>query len=335
MNKILPQLFPYEVQDVAPQAEIPWNVHMVNAPSFWRKTRGAGTVAAIVDTGIDAGHPEFENRIIRTENFTSDKNTDEIGHGTHVAGIIAGKTCGMAPEAKIISLKVFGSGTGFQFEDAFRWLVGWNEEAYGENRIAAVNCSWGGPYSPVMHYLIRRLNSQGTIVVCSAGNAGDGDPETEEIFNWPGFLWEPVTVGAVNRDATCAKYSSSYDGIDLGAPGTEVYSAWLGGGYKLLSGTSMAAPHATGALALIYAAWRLREGRWPTAEEAEAELFRHVREVNIHPNFVGEGLLDLSWTLKRWPLYRVQVGAYYYETGADKTMKAVKAMNFPVYKVKY
>lgn len=339
MSKILPQLFPYEVQDVAPQQEIPWNASLVNAPSFWQKTRGNGAIVAVVDTGIDVGHPEFERRILRTQNFTREGGaydaTDKLGHGTHVAGIIAGKTCGIAPEAKIIACKVFGESNGFQFQDAFRFLVKWNEEQGEENRIAAVNCSWGGPYDSIIHYLIRKLNSQGTVVVASAGNAGDGDPTTEEIFNWPGFLYEPVTVGAVNKDATAAKYSSSYDGIDLGAPGTEVYSAWPGGGYKLLSGTSMAAPHVTGALALIYAAWRQREGRWPTAEEAEGILFKHVRKVSIHPNFVGEGLLDLTYETKRWPLYRVQVGAYYYKAGADRTEEMLKAAGFSTYQVKY
>jgi len=334
-NPILPQLFPYEVQDVAPQQEIPWNVSLVNAPSFWQKTKGAGAIVAVVDTGIDACHPEFEGRIILAQNFTRSSSKDEDGHGTHVAGIIAGKTTGIAPEAKVIALKVFGEGDGFQFQDAFRWLVKWNEEQGEENRIAAVNCSWGGPYSPMVHYFIRKLNSQGTVVVVSAGNAGDGRPDTDEMFNWPGFLYEPITVGAVNKDATAAKYSSSYDGIDLGAPGTEVYSAWPGGGYKLLSGTSMAAPHVTGALALIYAAWKQREGRWPTGDEAEKVLFRHVRKVPIHPNFVGEGLLDLTFDTRRWPLYRVQTGAYYYKAGADRTEEMLKAAGFSTYQVKY
>jgi major intracellular serine protease len=208
-NPILPQLFPYEVQDVAPQQEIPWNVSLVNAPSFWQKTRGDGAIVAVVDTGIDAGHPEFEGRILHCQSFVKGSPNDDVGHGCHVAAIIAGKTCGIAPEAKIIACKVFGEGNGFQFQDAFRFLVQWNEEQGEENRIAAVNCSWGGPYDAMIHYFIRKLIDQGTAVVCSAGNAGDGDPTTEEMFNWPGFLFEPVTVGAVNKDATAAKYSSS------------------------------------------------------------------------------------------------------------------------------
>lgn len=334
-NSILPQLFPYEVHDIVPQAEIPWNVSLVNAPLFWQKTRGAGAIIATVDTGIDTKHPEFAGRIVQAKTFVQEKTSIQTDHGTHVAGIIAGRTCGLAPEAKIISCNVFGQGDGFQFQEAFRWLTNWNEEQGEENRIAAVNCSWGGPYDAMIHYFIRKLNSQGTVVVCAAGNAGDDDPVTEEIFHWPGFLWEPVTVGAVNEDATAAKYSSSYDGIDIGAPGTEIYSAWPGGGYKLLSGTSMAAPHVTGALALIYASWRQRENRWPTTDEAEKVLFKHVRKVGIHPNFIGEGLLDLTFDARRWPLYRVQTGAFYNETGADRVLEKIKNVGFSVYKTKY
>jgi len=300
------------------------------------KTRGAEAIVAVVDTGIDKNHPEFaDSRILHSQSFVIESTHDIVGHGTHVAGIIAGRMCGVAPEAKIIILKTFGVGNGFQFHDAFRFLIDWNEKKPEKDRIAVVNCSWGGPYDAVIHYSIRKLNSQGTSVVCAAGNAGDGDPETEEIYNWPGFLFEPITIGAVNQNATAAKYSSSYDGIDLGAPGSEIYSAWPGGGYKLLSGTSMAAPHVTGALALIYAAWRQREGRWPTIDEAEGVLFKHVRKVLIHRNYIGEGLLDLTYATRRWPLYRVQTGAFFNKTGADKMEETLKAAKLSTYQVKY
>lgn len=331
-------LFPYEVRDIAPQAERPWNIEMVNAPVFWLKTKGGGAVVAVIDTGLDVKHPEFAGRIINPRNLTRDGGpqdvTDMVGHGTHVAGIIAGAKTGVAPGARIMPIKVFGTGDGFQFQDAFRLILEWNRSAPDEDRVVAVNCSWGGSYDPVMHNFIRQLTANGVAVVCSAGNAGDGDPATSEIWNWPGFLYEPITVGALNANGQPAGYSSSYDGIDLGAPGTEVYSAWTGGGYKLLSGTSMAAPHVTGAYALVCTAFRQREGRLPAGDEAENILFNHVKKVDTDPALVGRGLLDLVYRTTRWPLWRVQVGAYYNKEGAELMEQRV-GMMFPTYKVKY
>lgn len=331
-------LFPYEIQEVQPQAGLPWNVLQVSAQSFWQQTKGTGAVVAVVDTGLDINHPEFKDRIIGARGFVDNSMvdiTDVNGHGTHVAGIIAGKTTGVAPECRIMPLKVFGRGDGHQFQDAFRYIIDWNKNAAPEDKVVAVNCSWGGGYDAILHYLIRQLVNSGVGVIVSAGNAGDGNPETAEIFNWPGFLYEPITVGATNQDGQAAGYSSSYDGIDVGAPGTLIYSAWPGGGYKLLSGTSMAAPHVTAAYALVCAAWKQREGGYPSSDEAEVVLFNHIRKVNLSSAFVGHGILDSTYSTKRWPLYRVQTGAFFYEEGADTTKDKITAAGFSTYKVKY
>jgi major intracellular serine protease len=328
-------LFPYQTQDTQAQAEIPWNIQQVNAPSFWQHTKGDGVVVAVVDTGLDVSHPEFAGRIVQGRNFTYDSAADTEGHGTHVAGIIGGATTGIAPGVRIMPLKVFGKADGFQFQDAFRFIRQYNQAAAPDNKIVAVNCSWGGPYDAQLHYMIRQLVADGVGVIVSAGNAGDGDPETSEIFSWPGFLWEPITVGALNQDGQPAGYSSSYDGIDLGAPGTLIYSAWPGGGYKLLSGTSMAAPHVTGAYALLVAAFKNREGRLPTGDEIEGILFKHVRATGVDERLSGAGILDLTYETKRWPLYRVQTGAFFNEAGAIATKEKLVAAGFSAYPVKY
>mgnify|MGYP001006293944 CR=1 FL=1 len=328
-------LFPYQTQDVAPQAELPWNITQVNAPSFWQKTKGDGVVVAIIDTGLDVSHAEFAGRIVAGRNFTTDSAADADGHGTNVAGIIGGANTGVAPGCRIMPLKVFGSGNGFAFQDAFRYIREYNSKAADADKVVAVNCSWGGSYDPVIHYIIRELVNEGVGVIVSAGNAGDGDPETSEIWNWPGFLWEPITVGALNQDGQPAGYSSSYDGIDLGAPGTLIYSAWPGGGYKLLSGTSMAAPHVTGAYALLVAAFKQREGRLPRGDEVECILFKHIKATGADERLSGTGILDLTYETKRWPLYRVQTGAFYNEAGADTTKESLVVAGFSAYKVRY
>lgn len=333
-------LFPYEIQEAVKPLGLPWNLELVNAPSFWPQTKGAGAVVAVVDTGLDINHPEFKGRVFKPRNFTMDGGqqdvTDVEGHGTHVAGIIGGATVGVAPEVRIMPLKVFGKANGFQFQDAMRYILDYNKKASPEDRVVAVNCSWGsGAADTVLNYLIRQLMLSGVGVVAAAGNAGDGDPTSQEIFNYPGYWWECITTGALNQDSQPAGYSSSYDGIDLGAPGTLIYSACPGGGYKLLSGTSMATPHVCAAYALICAAWKQREGRYPTSDEAEGVLFRHFKKVAADPRFVGHGLLDLTYTTKRWPLYRVQTGAFYRGEGADATKTKLSAMGVSTYIVKY
>lgn len=340
----------YEIQETSAISEIPWNIQMVNAPSFWEKTKGDGVVVAVVDTGLDVNHSEFEGRVISPVNFTAlgyrdNDVTDKEGHGTHVAGIIGGKNVGVAPECRIMPLKVFGGdNVNESICNAFKYILDWNESCNEKDRVVAVNCSFSGTvYDPLMAYFIRRLVSEGVAVCVAAGNAGDGDPETHEVFSFPAFIWEVVTTSSVDRNGKIAHYSNSFDGIDLCAPGSEIYSAWPGGGYKVLSGTSMATPHVTGACALLSAWFKRREGFYPREDdldgscgEIEGILFKHIKKLYGDPLLYGRGLLDLTFDTKRWPLYRVQLGAYYYKEGAERKRKEVAVLKgLPTYTVKY
>jgi major intracellular serine protease len=97
----------------------------------------------------------------------------------------------------------------------------------------------------------------------------------------------------------------------------------------------MAAPHVTGAMALIYDAWRKREGGWPTEEEAVSALMKHIRKVKLDYRLVGEGMLDLTWSNLRWPLYRLQLGAFYNKGYCDAKAAELKTKGLDTYKVKY
>jgi len=327
----LMKLFPYEKQEatIFPQS-IPWNIQIINTPSFWaNKTKGNGAVAAVVDTGIDVNHCEFAGRIIDFKNFTKTDNKDTDGHGTHVAGIIGGNNIGVTPEARVMALKVFGDvNVNANIHEAFLHILKYNETAKEEDKVIVVNCSFGGSYDGYMHYLIRRLINSGVAVIVAAGNSGDGKADTIEFASYPSFLYEVITTGAVDKNGQPAGYSNTHDGIDIGAPGSEIYSAWSGGGYKLLSGTSMATPHITGLYLLIAAAFRMREGRYPTVAEGESILFKHIRKVNIDPAFVGRGIADATYDTKRWPLYHVQVGAYFNRSGAEEIKVQVRTKGF-------
>lgn len=334
-------LYPFTIKDTQPSMEVPWNIGAVMAPSFWPHSRGGGVVVAVIDTGLDIGHPEFAGRIVAPHNFSSVGNStdvsDQAGHGTHVAGIIAGAGCGVAPEARIMPLKVFGDNKVDQnITDAFNHIYHYNEKCSEKDRVTVVNCSFGaGYYDAIMAWSIRRQVESGVAVVAAAGNQGDGNPETHEIFSFPAYIWEVITTAATNRTNEIAGYSNSFDGIDLAAPGTDIYSAWPGGSYKLLSGTSMAAPHVSGAMALIYDQWLRREGSWPTEEQAAGVLLKHTRKVAIDPLLVGHGLLDLSFANLRWPLYRVQLGAYWNKSGAEISEVLLQGAGLKTYITRY
>jgi len=341
------RLFPFVVQETDITQDIPWNLKQINVQSYWKHSKGDKTVVAVIDTGLDIDHPEIKDRVINPHNFTQVGNEenvkDENGHGTHVAGIIAGKTTGVAPEARIMPLKVFGDNkVNTNIRNAFKYLMEWNEKVDKNDRVVAVNCSFGSSvYDPVMAYLIRSLTSQGVAVIVAAGNSGDGNPETQEIFSYPAYIWEVITTAATNQDGKNAGYSNSFDGIDLSAPGTDVYSAWPGGKYKRLSGTSMATPHVTGAYALIADVYKKRAGYLPDSSTGEKILFNHIANIKVNTDpqknrwLIGRGLLDLTYSNSRWPLYRVQIGSYYYKNGADMTEKKAKKAGFDTTIVKY
>lgn len=327
---------------------------MVNAPSMWEKTRGGGRVVALIDTGCDVNHPEIAERIVNPRNMINAAAvtdvTDMTGHGTHVAGIIAGKNVGIAPEARIMPFKVeVNNGTLdiMAIQDAFREIMMWNKNCNVADRIVAVNCSFGSSAcDQMMAYFIRMLTADGVVVCVAAGNSGDGNPDTHEVFSYPAFLAEVVTVSSIDQNVNIAHYSNSFDGIDLAAPGTDIYSTWPGGTYHSISGTSMAAPHVTGACALLADWFYQREGRYPKENEmdaavahfaqAEGILFKHIRPASGGSSYLfGRGILDLTFAYNRWRLNRVQVGAYYNSSGAEVVVNKLKTAGFSAYRVKY
>ena len=303
-----------EHQDYKPTSTIPWNISMINAPTFWNITKGGGRVIAIVDTGLDINHSEFTGRIYKPTNCTGVGAYNDVTpisdyHGQHVAGIAAGATVGVAPEARIMPLKVFGgTDVSENIRNAFIKIIEHNKTCAIEDKVVAVNCSFGSAsYDSGLAYNIRTLVSDGVVVCVAAGNSGDGKAETEEIFSYPAYISEVVTIASINQDGNIANYSNSFDGIDISAPGTYIYSAWKDGGYTTLSGTSMAAPHAVGVVALLADKFYLDNGRLPMEGEmdnicpfypqANGALFKHIKNINIDDRLIGMGILDLSINL--------------------------------------
>lgn len=202
----------------------------------------------IVDSGIRTTHREFRGRATWGGNFAGDgRNNDCTGHGTHVAGTVAGATTGVARSAHLVAMKVFGcngSGSMSNVLRAVEWII-----ARGK-RPAVVNLSLGSNgQDPALAQEIAKATSAGFTFVAAAGNS-----RIDACRVSPAMLKSTITVGGTNRDdRRDASYSNFGSCVTLFAPGTDIYSASNASdqAFSRMSGTSMAAPHVAGVIALI------------------------------------------------------------------------------------
>lgn len=302
------KLLPYTIQSVVDQTnETPEGVQLVQAPSLWEtSSQGEGIVIAVIDTGVDTTHPDLQDRIIGGRNFTSDYQgnpeqfEDNNGHGTHVSGTIAATlnqegVVGVAPKAKILSLKALtGQGAG-QYEwiiKAIRYATEWCGPA--NERVRVISMSLGGPEDvPEMHEAIQDAVNQNISVVVAAGNEGDSLEDTFE-YAYPGAYNEVISVGAVTMDLELAPFSNTHTEIDLVAPGVEVISTYPAHQYAKLSGTSMAAPHIAGAIALLINLSEKEFERTLSEAEIYAQLIRRTVPIGYKKAAEGNGFLQLN-----------------------------------------
>jgi len=298
-------------------------IHMDNARETIKETRlinskytGKSVGIAIIDTGV-ASHPDLvkpNNRIIAFKDFVNNKRYpyDDNGHGTHVAGCIAGngyssqgKYAGVAPEASIIAVKVLdqdGSGDTSNVLAAIQWVVD-NKSKYN---IKILNLSLGNQanssYSPLDKAAIAAWE-RGITVIAAAGNEG---PKKYTISS-PGICPDIITVGALDdrntpstRDDIIANFSSrgpTKRGAvkpDIVAPGVDIISLAVPGQndselYKSLSGTSMAAPVVSGCAALIHQMYP----RY-TNNQVKELLMSSADDLGFPPYAQGKGLINLE-----------------------------------------
>lgn len=252
----------------------PWSppgVSLLAARKLWPSTRGEGTVVAVLDTGVDAKHPDLAGNIVGGISLVPGEKSyaDKHGHGTHVTGTIAANKflLGVAPQAKILVVKVLdhkGQGSYAGIARGVEYATRWRGPK-GE-RVNVINMSLGGPIpNTYLYQKILAAIQAGITVVCAAGNEGDGSTSRREI-SYPAYYKETIAVGAVDLQTRIASFSNSNDRIDVVAPGVETYSTYPGGKYVKLSGTSMATPHITGAVALIYSHYRKRFKKYPAPD---------------------------------------------------------------------
>ena len=290
-----------------------WNIVAVHAPALWaRGYTGRGAVVATMDTGADLAHPDLQRRWRGGTNSWFDPHGQEpspydaLGHGTQALGVIlGGRGLGVAPDARWIGVRLFDGNGRARMSDihrAFQWLMDPDGDAATIDAPDIVNASWTltgratGACITEFGDDIRALRSAGIAVVFAAGNDGPLPRSSSSPANNPGAL----SVGALDSDLAVARQSSrgpsACDGglfPSLVAPGIDVRTTDLTHGgpasYARVSGTSIAAPHVAGVLALLM-------GAHPQASiaELEAALMRGAQphgESGPDPN-QGHGLVD-------------------------------------------
>ncbi|CAI6019456.1 S8 family peptidase [Cohnella sp. JJ-181] len=243
--------------DVVPNdtlySQYQWNLPEIATELGWNVTRGKqDIVVAVVDTGVQLDHPDLKGRLVQGTNIVdpSAPPEDDVGHGTHVAGIIAAEVnngegvAGMTWYTKVMPVKALdnsGAGTTYSVAEGIIWAV--------DHGADIINLSLGNyAEAQFLHDAIRYAHDKGALVVAASGNDNTDRP------GYPAAYPEVVAVGATGSDELRAPYSNYGDYVDVSAPGTSIASTYPGSRYAALSGTSMASPHVAALASLMLAA---------------------------------------------------------------------------------
>jgi len=235
-------------------------------------------IVAVLDTGIDRDHEALNDRIIEEINFTQSETTDDIyGHGTHVAGIIAGKnndglsTIGIAPNSRLLNVKVAddkGRCEVSALVDGIIWAV--------ENGANIINISIDTSESAsglrdAVDYAWRK----GVVIVAAAGNDGS------ELPVYPAYYDNSIAVAAIQETGTLAPLSNYGNWVDVAAPGFNIYSTLPNNCYGYKHGTSFATAYVSGLAALLFPLVTDMNGNGRLNDEVRQAIEAGCREIGV------------------------------------------------------
>ncbi len=242
-----------------------WALDRAGFEAAWDVADGRGITVAVVDTGVQASHPDLTGQVLPGRRFynngasaVADPAIDDNGHGTHVAGIIAAiannseGVAGGAPGACILPVKVLNSsGSGWDSDVArgVDWAV--------VNGAQVINLSLGNGSPGATDVAVQNAVANDVMVFAAAGNGGAGaSPE------YPASNDAAIAVASVTSSLVRSSFSTTGAYVDIAAPGSGIWSTYSSSGYASLSGTSMATPYAAATGALI----RSRFPSWTVAQ---------------------------------------------------------------------
>lgn len=234
----------------------------LDAPVYQTNRRGLGTVIYLLDSGIDISHPEFEGADVQNLFSFNNNFTDNKGHGTALASVMIGKTCGMT-NATVKSVKIFDASMSTKQSDIIAALDAIYQDYKSTNEDHyIVNASWSIEKNIFIENKIRQLMDFGVFFVVAAGNSGKPISDVT-----PASMPEVLTIGAYNNELKPSDFTdyagfseisytpgaTNFNELDGFAPGEMIWAAKLGGGYGYVAGTSISAAIQSSALAYNFA----------------------------------------------------------------------------------
>lgn len=247
-------LLPYVREDIYglspedPQT-LGWEIKEFNIEKEWLLSKGEGIKIAVIDTGCSLNHPDIKDNLLEGINIINPKKDpdDDNGHGTHVAGTIAGidnsyGVVGIAPRSKIIPIKVLSKDGVGSMNNIIKGVI-WAANI----GVDFICMSLGSPvHDTELEKSINYASSKGVIIFCAAGNSG-----ADSDIMYPARYDNTICIGAIDKNLKRTNFTCSGESLDFLAPGHDIVSCVPNNGYASMSGTSMSAPFAVGCAALL------------------------------------------------------------------------------------